>query len=108
MTRDSIELPDCEYNSLLELFRFLYSDEVDLNGSNVMGVFYLAKKYMVPSLADKCTEHLQDNLDSSNVFDVLPLAQKYEEKTLLYQCWKEIDEQTEEALRQLRGPYLRK
>ena len=48
-TRDSIELPDCEYESLLELFRYMYSDEVNLSGSNVMGVLYLAKKYMVPS-----------------------------------------------------------
>ena len=64
-----------------------------------MGVFYLAKKYMVPSLADKCTEYLQDNLDSSNVFAILPMAQKYEEKTLVDQCWKEIDEQTEEAVK---------
>ena len=38
-TRDSIELPDCEYESLLELFRYLYSDEVNLSGSNVIGVF---------------------------------------------------------------------
>ena len=47
---DSIELPDCEYESLLELFRFLYSDAVNLTGSNVLRVLYLAKKYMVPSL----------------------------------------------------------
>ena len=53
-TRDSIELPDCEYESLLELFRYMYSDEVNLSGSNVMGVLYLAKKYIVPSLADEC------------------------------------------------------
>ena len=26
-TRDSIELPDCEYESLLELFRYMYSDQ---------------------------------------------------------------------------------
>ena len=51
-TRDSIELPDCEYESLLELFRYMYSDEVNLSGSNVMEVLYLAKKYMVPSLAE--------------------------------------------------------
>ena len=53
---DSIELPDCEYESLLELFCYMYSDEAILSGSNVMGVLYLAKKYMVPSLAEKCTE----------------------------------------------------
>ena len=26
-TKDSIELPDCEYESLLEMFRYLYSDK---------------------------------------------------------------------------------
>lgn len=35
---DSVELPDCEYESLLELFRFLYSDAVNLTGSNVLRV----------------------------------------------------------------------
>ena len=98
-TRDSIELPDCEYESLLELFRYMYSDEVNLSGSNVMGVLYLAKKYMVPSLADKCTEYLQGHLDPSNVFNILPSAQTYEEKDLVDQCWKVIDKQTEEALK---------
>ena len=98
-TRDSIELPDCEYDSLLELFRYIYSDEVSLNGSNVMGVFYLAKKYMVPSLAGKCARYLEHNLDASNAFSILPFAQKYEEKNLVDRCWKMIDEQTEEAVK---------
>ena len=98
-TGDSIELPDCEYDSLLELFRFIYSDDVILSGSNVMAVLYLAKKYMVPSLADKCTEYLQNNLEPSNVFSILPSAEKYEEKTLVDQCWKVIDKQTEEAVK---------
>ena len=81
-TKDSIELPDCEYESLLELFHFMYSDEVNLSGSNVVGVLYLAKKYMVPSLADKCTEYLQNNLDPSSVFSILPHALKFEEQKL--------------------------
>ena len=98
-TTDSIELPDCEYESLLELFRYMYSDEVILSGSNVMGVLYLAKKYMVPSLADECAEYLLDNLDASNVFGILPQAQQYEEKILVDQCWKVIDQQTEEAVK---------
>ena len=98
-TRDFIELPDCEYESLFELFRYAYSDEVNLSGSNVMGVLYLAKKYMVPSLAEKCTEYLQDNLDPSNVFNILPSALIYEEKNLVDLCWKMIDEQTEVAVK---------
>ena len=98
-TRDSIELPDCDYNSLLELFRYMYSDEVNLSGSTVMGVLYLAKKYMVPSLAEKCTKYLQDHLDASNVFSILPFAQRYEEKNLMDRCWKVIDKRTEEAMK---------
>ena len=98
-TKDTIQLPDCDYESLLELLRYLYSDEVNLSGSNVLGVLYLAKKYMVPSLADKCKDYLQDKLDPSNVFTILPTAQKYEEKNLVDRCWKVIESQTEQVLK---------
>ena len=64
-----------------------------------MGVLYLTKKYIVPSLADKCTKYLQENLDPSKVFSILPSAQKYREKNLVERCWKVIDEQTEEAVK---------
>ena len=97
-TRDSIELPDCEYEDLLELFRFIYSDEVELTGSNVIKVLYLAKKYLVPSLAEKCAEFLQKNLDASNVFTILPHAQKFEDKDLEDRCWEVVEVHTEEAL----------
>ncbi|XP_078348845.1 BTB/POZ domain-containing protein 6-B-like [Oculina patagonica] len=97
-TTDSIELPDCDYESLLELLRFFYSDEVNLTGSNVMQVLYLANKYMVPSLAGKCNKYLQDNLKASNVFCILPHAQKFEEKDLENRCWEVIEKQTEEAV----------
>ena len=97
-TASTIELPDCDYESLLELFRYLYSDEVNLTGSNVMQVLYLAKKYLVPSLADKCTEYLREHLEASNVFSILPQAQKFEDKDLEERCWKVIELHTEEAV----------
>ena len=97
-TTDSIELPDCDYESLLELFRFMYSDETNLSGSNVMQVLYLAKKYIVPSLAEKCVAYLRDNLKASNVFCILLHAQKFEDKDLEDRCWQVIEKQTHEAL----------
>ena len=97
-TNDSVEISDCDYESLLELFRFMYSDEANLN-PDVMQMMYLAKKYMLPSLAGKCSAFLQKNLDASNVFHVLPDAQKYEEKDLLEHCWKIIEKETEEAVK---------
>ena len=97
-TASTIELPDCDYESLLELFRYLYSDEVNLTGSNVMQVLYLAKKYLVPSLADKCTEYLREHLEASNAFSILPQAQKFEDKDLEERCWSVIESHTEEAV----------
>ena len=97
-TTNSIELPDCDHQSLLEMFRFMYTDEVSLSGSNVMQVLYLAKKYIVSSLVEKCTEYLRDNLKASNVFCILPHAQKFENKDLEDRCWEVIEKQTEEAV----------
>lgn len=97
-TTGLIELPDCDFENLLEFFRYLYSDNANLTENNVMQVFYLAKKYMVSSLAEKCTEYLQDNLDASNVFSVLSYANKFEDTDLEDRCWRVIETETEEAV----------
>ena len=97
-TKSSVELPDCEYESLLELFRYLYTDVVNLTGSNVMHVLYLAKKYMLPSLADKCSAYLHENLEASNVFSILPHAKKFDDQDLENRCWEVIEKHTEEAV----------
>ena len=96
--KDCVELPDCEYDSLLEFLRYLYSDKANLTLSNVMHVLYLANKYMVPSLAEKCSEYLRENLSTSNVFSILPHARKFEDKDLEGRCWEVIEENTEEAV----------
>ena len=97
-TSDTIQLPDCDYESLLELFRFLYSDEVNLSGSNVMQVLYLAKKYLIPSLADKCTEYLHEHVEASNVFSVLLQAQQFDDKDLEERCWEVLETHTENTV----------
>ena len=56
------------------------------------------KKYLVPSLADKCTAYLQERLVASNVFSVLPQAQKFEDKDLEERCWEVIEAHTENTL----------
>ena len=97
--KDSVEISDCEYESLLELFRFMYSDKANLNADNVMQLLYLSKKYMLPTLAEKCSAFLKENLNALNVFHILPDTQKYEEKDLMNHCWKMIATQTEEAVK---------
>ena len=96
---DSIDLPDCEYEGVLEMLRYMYSEEVKLNENNVTQVLYVAKKYILPSLADECIDFLQRNLDPTNVFCVLSHAQQYDEKSLAGRCWDVIDRKTVEVVK---------
>lgn len=96
---DYIDLPDCEYEAVLEMLRYLYSEEVHLSECNVMPVLYVAEKYILPSLADECIDFLLRNMDSTNVFCILSHAQKYDKKNLLTRCWEKIDRDTEDVLK---------
>ncbi len=95
----SVDLPDCEYEGVFEMLRYMYSGEAKLNENNVTQVLYVAKKYTLPSLADECVRLLGKKLDSANVFCVLSHAQQYDEKILVDQCWKVIDSETVEAVK---------
>ena len=94
----SVDLPDCEYEGVLEMLRYMYSERAQLNENSVMQVLYVAKKYIVKSLADKCIEFLQSNVEPENVFCVLSHAQQYDEKVLVDQCWEVIDRETEQVV----------
>jgi len=95
---DSIDLPDCEYEGVCEMLRYVYSKEVKLNENSVMQVLYVAKKYILPSLADECINFLLRNVDPANEFSLLSHAQQYDEKGFLDRCWEVIDKNTRKKL----------
>ena len=68
-----VHLSDTNEDILEEFLRFLYMDECNLTTDNAMFVMYLARKYIVPSLAEKCTEFLTANLAAENVLIVKEL-----------------------------------
>ena len=49
----------------------MYYEKTALNGDTVLGVFYAAKKYMIPTLETVCKDFLDNELDPSNVMPVL-------------------------------------
>ena len=91
---DSVELPDCEYEAVLEMLRYMYSENRNLNESNVMQVLYVAEKYIVKSLAAECIDFLEERLNVGNVLWVLSHARQYDETDLVAHCWEEIDRDT--------------
>ncbi len=82
-----VHLSDTNEDILEEFLRFLYTDECNLSTDNAVFVLYLAKKYIVPSLAEKCTEFLEANLEAENVFIFLKQAVQFVEEELVRKCW---------------------
>ena len=93
-----VYLSDTNDDRLKEFLRFLYTDECNLTAHNAVFVLYLAKKYIVASLAEKCVEFLETHLAAENVFVVLEQALKFDEEKLEMKCWDMIDMETSEAV----------
>ena len=92
-----IHLPDADEESFKEFLHFLYTDRCKLTAENAIGVMYLAKKYLISSLAEKCREILGESIEPDNVFAVLEQAVQFDEKELEASCWGVVSFQTLEC-----------
>ena len=97
--KDSIvHLSDTNEESLEQFLRFLYTEECTLTADNVVAIMYLAQKYIIPSLNEKCVNFLLENLNPENVLDVLKQATRFDEKELEKRCWNVIESNAGEVV----------
>ena len=77
----------------MEMLRFIYYDEVQLTTDNAPEVLFLARKYLIPSLAEICIEFILNNLNAENSLPVLNhCCLLGVSKGLEKQCWTIIDQ----------------
>ena len=93
-----VHLSDTSEEILGEFLRFLYTDDCNLTTDNAMFVLYLAKKYIVPSLAEKCVDFLEARLTPENVFVILKQARQFDEEKLVNKCWDLVDLQASDVV----------
>ncbi len=70
-------------NSIEFPFQYLYTEEVKVRVQDAMAVIYLAQKYDVPKLAEKCVGVLKTKLNTSNAVSIFQKAQFIQEETLV-------------------------
>ena len=76
----------------------MYYDEVQLTTDNAPEVLFLARKYLIPSLAEICTEFIASNLTVANALLVLDhCCLLGVSKGLEKQCWTIIDQHASEV-----------
>ena len=93
-----IRIEDAEEESFKEFLRFLYTDDCKITAENSIRVLYLAKKYLILSLAEKCCEILDASIKPDNVFVVLEQAIQFDEKDLEEKSWDIVSKKTQECL----------
>ena len=93
-----VHLSDTDEKSLEEFLRFLYTDECNLTTDNVVSVMYLSKKYIVPSLTEKCVNNLASSIKAENVMSILEQATHFDESKLEMSCWEFIKSNTKQAV----------
>ena len=77
-----IRIEDAEEDSFNAFLRFLYTDDGEITVENAIGVLYLAKKYLISSLAEKCCQMMEAAIKPENVFVVLEQAIQFDEREL--------------------------
>ena len=93
-----IHIEDAEEESFKEFLRFLYADDCKITAENAIGILYLAKKYLISSLAEKCCQILEASIKPENVFAVVEQAIQFDEKELEEKSWDIVSKKTRECL----------
>jgi hypothetical protein len=77
---------DCLISTCILYFRFVYSDDPQIDGNNVLPCLYAAKKYQLSGLVKLCSDFLENNVDVNNVCHINEQATIYQMKTLQDKC----------------------
>ena len=94
----TIHLPDTDEETFEAFLRFLYTEDYKITAEVAIKVMYLAKKYIVPFLTEKCVEFFQGSLQSDNVVTVLEQALHFGDNELEKKCWQIVESKTVEVV----------
>lgn len=82
-----VEILDVQPQAFKALLQYIYSDEINLKSfDQVCEICYAAKKYMIPSLVEQCTQFIWSDLHPGNVCRAFEFARLFEEPLLLEKC----------------------
>ncbi|XP_041379355.1 BTB/POZ domain-containing protein 2-like, partial [Gigantopelta aegis] len=62
--QDDIEIPDIESDTFEQVLQFLYTDDIIIDGNNVVRLFVMCNKYNIDYLEEKCLKYIWQNGDA--------------------------------------------
>ncbi|XP_041373452.1 BTB/POZ domain-containing protein 2-like [Gigantopelta aegis] len=62
--QDEIEIPDIDSDTFEQVLQCLYTDDIIIDGNNVVGLFGMCNKYNIDYLEKKCLKYIWQNGDA--------------------------------------------
>lgn len=81
-----VQVEDISGDIMLELLRFIYTGKSKVGDGNVFDLLYVAEKYEVLDLKEKCLVFLNKKLSLDNVLELLVAADQFDDGVLLQNC----------------------
>ncbi|XP_041347836.1 BTB/POZ domain-containing protein 2-like [Gigantopelta aegis] len=97
--QDEIVIPEVEHDIFEQFLRYLYTDDVTMDGASVMGLLYVSKKYNVKTLEQKCLAYLSSSMTADNACVILEQAHVFDEQELKEKALTFILENGDAALK---------
>ncbi|KAH7713483.1 BTB/POZ domain-containing protein 6 [Aphelenchoides avenae] len=94
--RKEVDVPDADPRVFKVILRYIYTDEMQLNMEDAIGVLYLAKKYMLTPLVDGTTRYIAEHLTPENVCLFLDCTDILDD--IKRKCWSLIDSHTTKVI----------
>lgn len=82
----TVHIKDAVYTRFNEFLAYFYTNEVLINKNNALDLVYLAKKYAVDDVAERCVSYMADNVSANHVLGWLDCALKYDFDKLTAAC----------------------
>ncbi|EUB64990.1 BTB/POZ domain-containing protein [Echinococcus granulosus] len=89
-----VHLDDVNPVAFANVLRFIYTDEIQIDPSNVLQTLYVAKKYAITVMERACVEFLSQAITVDNAFMLLGQANFFDEQELAQKCLEVIDKNT--------------
>lgn len=93
-----LKLSQITKETMLEICRFAYTENLNLTKENMLDVLFAAKKFEMRFLMEKVIEFICKQMDDKTVFKILDANEKYKNLRINMKCFEYIEKNYQKCL----------
>lgn len=86
LIKSEVHVDDVNPVAFAKVLRFIYTDEIQIEPSDVLQTLYVAKKYAINAVENACVDFLSQSITVENAFMLLSHANFFDERELAQKC----------------------